>query len=277
MKVIKNINNNVALCLDSQNNEVVAFGKGIGFTKPPYEIDLSRVQRTYYDIDPAYISMINDIPEDILDISDKVINFARMKLENPISSNIVITLADHINFSIKRFTENMNLKLPIVNDIQYLFETEMEIGNYALTLLRKEMKIYLPKEEAAYIALHIINAESMDKNKKQDKLDEELIEDIIKIIEKDFEIRIDKEGFNYSRFVSHMHYLLKRSKQNEMIKSENQKLYESLVNTYPKTYECTQHVRKYLKNQMNWDLSDEECIYLMLHINRLCAREDCYR
>ena len=66
MKVIKNINNNVSLCLDSNNIEVVAFGKGIGFTKPPYEVDLNQVQRTYYDIDPMYINMISDIPEEIL-------------------------------------------------------------------------------------------------------------------------------------------------------------------------------------------------------------------
>jgi len=277
MKVIKNINNNVSLCLDSNNNEVVAFGKGIGFTKPPYKVDLDKIQRTYYGIDPTYINMFNDIPEDILDISDKIINYARMKLENPVSSNIVITLADHINFAIWRYKENMNIKLPIVHDIEYLFDTEMEIGEYALTLIRKTLKVFLPKEEATYIALHIINAESMNKNKKRDKLDEEMIDDICEIIEKDFQIKIDKTGFNYSRFVSHMHYLLKRGKKNEMVKSENQKLYESLVNTYPKTYECTQHVREYLKDQLNWDLSDEECIYLMLHMNRLCAREDCYQ
>ena len=277
MKVIKNINNNVSLCLDSNNIEVVAFGKGIGFTKPPYEVDLNQVQRTYYDIDPMYINMISDIPEEILDISDNIINYARIKLDNPVSSNIVITLADHINFAIQRYKENMNIKLPIVHDIQYLFETEMEIGEYALKLIKKKLKVFLPKEEAAYIALHIINAESMNKNKKQEKLDEEVIDDICDIIEKDFQIKVDKIGFNYSRFVSHMHYLLKRGKKNEMVKSENQKLYESLINTYPKTYECIQHVRKYLKDQMNWDLSDEECIYLMLHINRLCAREDCYQ
>ena len=168
MKVIKNINNNVSLCLDSNNNEVVAFGKGIGFTKPPYEVDLDKIQRTYYGIDPTYINMINDIPEDILDISDKIINYARMKLENPVSSNIVITLADHINFAIQRYKENMNIKLPIVHDIEYLFDTEMEIGEYALTLIRKTLKVFLPKEEAAYIDLHFINAESMNKNKKRD-------------------------------------------------------------------------------------------------------------
>ena len=46
MKVIKNINNNISLCLDSRNNEVVAFGKGIGFTKPPYDVPVHSVTLT---------------------------------------------------------------------------------------------------------------------------------------------------------------------------------------------------------------------------------------
>ena len=51
MKVIKNINNNVAICVDDNGHEVVAMGKGIGFSKPPYEVDLSKIDRTYYSLD----------------------------------------------------------------------------------------------------------------------------------------------------------------------------------------------------------------------------------
>ena len=42
MKVIKNINNNVSLCVDKSGRECVAFGKGIGFIKAPYEVPLSK-------------------------------------------------------------------------------------------------------------------------------------------------------------------------------------------------------------------------------------------
>ena len=52
MKVIKNINNNISLCLDSRNNEVVAFGKGIGFTKPPYDVPLSKICLLYTSPSP---------------------------------------------------------------------------------------------------------------------------------------------------------------------------------------------------------------------------------
>lgn len=274
MRVIKSINNNVALCLDSKGKEVVAFGKGVGFKKPPNKIDLSQIDRTYYDVDNIYISMINDISPDSFDIADDVINYARLHLKNPISSNIVFTLADHIDFSVKRYREDMMFKLPIVQDIKYLFETEMDIGVYALQLIRKSLNVSLPDEEAAYIALHIINSESMSRNRKE-KLDEDIIDDITKIVGEHFRFPVKKDGFNYSRFVSHMHYLLKRGKRNEMIQSENQVLYDSLKKTFPDTYECSQKIRRYLDTSLNWKLTDEECIYLMLHINRLCAREDC--
>lgn len=35
--------------------------------------------------------------------------------------------------------------------------------------------------------------------------------------------------------------------------------------------------KKYLQNEMNWSLHEEDLLYLMLHINRLCAREDCHQ
>ena len=56
MQVIKKINNNFAICVDGEGNELIAFGKGIGFPKVPYEIeDLSVINRTFYDIDQKYL------------------------------------------------------------------------------------------------------------------------------------------------------------------------------------------------------------------------------
>lgn len=51
MQVVKNINNNVSICLDSQNQEVVVFGKGVGFIKPPSIVPLNQIERTFYNLD----------------------------------------------------------------------------------------------------------------------------------------------------------------------------------------------------------------------------------
>lgn len=273
MKVIKNINNNVAVCLDSSGKEVIVTGKGVGFKKPPYELQLSEIDRTYYDVDEVYISLIRDLPEDILDVSNEIIGYARRKYDLSFSNNIVFTLADHLNFSIKRNKENIKVKLPIVNDIEQLFEKENDVGKYGLKLIRKRLDVYLPKEEASYIALHLINAEKQASNKILDE-NNKIIDDITRIVEDGYNIEINCHDFNYSRFVTHIHYLLKRANDKQLLNSDNGDMYKTLVKEYPKNYEIAQEIRSYLSKD-NIELNDEEIMYLMLHINRLCTREDC--
>ena len=103
------------------------------------------------------------------------------------------------------------MKLPIAYDIQYLFEEEYKVGKYALKLVNDSYHVHLSQEEACYIAMHIINAE--EKQKDESSEDEQVIEKITKIIERVYQICINKRNFNYSRFVTHMHYLLKRGKK----------------------------------------------------------------
>lgn len=274
MRVIKNINNNVSLCVDSSGRELIAFGKGIGFKRPPYELSLEQVDRTFYNIDSIYLSMIGAIPEKIISIVARAVDYARVKLENPVSSNIVLTLADHINFAVERHRKHMNISLPIVHDVQHLFETEYEIGERTLALIRRELGVDLPEEEASYIALHVINGEYSGDN-RQSLLDKEMILDITGIIESRFGLSIDRKGFDYSRFVTHMHYLFKRSREGAPVESENHELFLPLKTSFPDVYACCVEIGRYLEQTHSWQLTEEEYVYLMLHVNRLCSHEDC--
>lgn len=65
MKAIKRFNNNIVLCITNKGKEVVAFGKGLGFHEIPYEVELSKIERTFYSVKDEYLKMINDIPEDV--------------------------------------------------------------------------------------------------------------------------------------------------------------------------------------------------------------------
>ena len=113
MKIVKKINNNVAIGRDQANREVVVFGKGIGFADGSYELtDLSRIDRTYYDIDPKYVGLLNEIPEHIFTLVSKLLEIAKGKLNMPLNPNLVFILADHIHFSIERYRKGIYLALP---------------------------------------------------------------------------------------------------------------------------------------------------------------------
>ena len=281
VRVIKNINNNTSICLDSNNQEIIAFGKGIGFKKPPYEIEISEVQRTFYDVDPQFVQMINLIPESIFEIAIEIVNYAQGKLDSLTNSNIIFTLADHINFSVKRYKENMKIKMPVYYDVQHLYPVEFEIGKLAVERIKEKIGIELPKEEITGIALHIINAEGIkieNTDEQTEEIDDEtIINEITDIIEEFFSIKIEKDSFNYSRFVSHLQYLLKRGKDGQSIMSDNRAMFDDLRVSFPNVYECAKLVDAYILQKRNYRFNEEEILYLILHINRLCAREDCYR
>lgn len=278
MKVMKKINNNVAICIDDDNHELIAFGNGIGFHQMPYELrDLSIIWRTYYGVNPSYLHLFNEIPEEIFMISTKIIDLAKKHVVNGMNSNVIFTLADHINFAIERQKKNITLNMPFCYDIQHLYEKEMRVGELALGLIQKELKVHLPKEEAISIALHIINAESIQQNVENEANETQFIEALTELIEQDFSIQLNKKGFNYSRFVTHMQYLLKRSESDIRISSENKRLFTSMKETYAEVYACAEHINSYINTTLHWQLSEEEILYLMLHINRLCSREDCYQ
>lgn len=77
VRIIKKINNNAALGLDGSGTEVVVLGKGIGFADMPYELtDYSKIQRTFYDMDPRYVQMAAGIPDAVLEASARAVELA---------------------------------------------------------------------------------------------------------------------------------------------------------------------------------------------------------
>jgi beta-glucoside operon transcriptional antiterminator len=269
MKVIRNINNNVAVCIDSAGKELIAIGKGIGFKKPPYEIDVKDIERTYYNLDNRYISLLEVIEEDIIQLAIDIRNYTERK--NIITSpNLVFTLADHIKFAIERVQKGISFQLPIETDIQKMFPIEVEIGLYALDLIERRLGQKMPEEEAVYIAIDILNSE-LETNKRW-HTDGQLVNEVMSIVADKMNIQIDKKSFSYSRFVSHLYYLLGRSDDEPVL--GNKMLLMSIIKTNPKEYNCALAIKEKIDKALSKSISNDEVLYLALHVARLCDRRD---
>ena len=46
-------------------------------------------------------------------------------------------------------------------------------------------------------------------------------------------------------------------------------LFARMKNNFPEETECTEKIRKYLKQNYDYDVSDDELIYLSVHIHRV--------
>lgn len=274
MKVIKKINNNVAVCLDSNNRELIAFGKGIGFPKMPYELqDLSLIDRTFYDLDSGIISLFNEIPEPVMQVAVEIVDKAKVYLHTNLSDSLIFTLADHIHFAIQRYQNGMIIENPLIYDLQHLYDREMELAKWSRRLIYRRLFVRLPSEEEANLAMHFINAQLTAK--KQDKESDltRIIEDVTSIIEKELDILIDRDDFNYARFIMHLQYLLKRKDKKIVIQTNNLKMFNQMKENFFEVYQCVLKIKEYFGKILNWQLNDEELLYLMLHVNRFYNHE----
>ena len=272
MEVIKKLGNNAAICKDNSGRELIALG--LGFPKCPYTLDdLSKIERTFYNVDNEYLHLFENVDSNILALSADVIDLATTMLSVSLKENAIYTLADHLNFAVIRLNKGMIFNTPISNELRDLYPVEVKVAKYTLNLMKKKMNIELPEEEMYAIAMNIINSEEILSSTSDVSVKSEFILEIVHLIEAQMHISIDKNSFNYSRFASHMQYLFRRKSEYTEISSTNKKLFELLKNEYPKTYQCVLGIKEMIFNKFNWNIGDEELLYLILHVNRLCSHE----
>ena len=277
MQIIKNINNNVVICVDDYGRELVAFGKGLGFQSAPSQLtDLSKVQRTFYNISPQYIAMLDSLPYDVLDLTAAIVDMARGDLPYAMSPNLVLTLADHISFAVERKRKGIHVKMPLAYDVEHNYPQEMALARKALEVIGTRLKTRLADDEASGIALAFVNAriyQGDEPENKTDALDQQILQEITGIIETEMGADLDQTSFNYLRYATHVQYLLERLHSGRGIDSVNQDLYGSIRTEYPDTTRCVDKIVRYLRRQHGFEVTDEEQLYLILHVNRVCAKE----
>lgn len=278
MIVVKKINNNVAVCKDGNNRELIAFGKGIGFPTTPYELtDLRKVERTFYDVKRQYISLLSDIPYEVVQFTARHLMNIQDRLSYETNANLVLTLADHIAFVIERSKKGIYLRMPSIYEMEINYPEEVKIGKYFVNAVKKEFQVKLPKDEVQGIAMHFINARNQSPVENVPCVEQhydEILQRTTQIIEKQLHIVVQRNTFNYSRFATHLRYLLNRAFDQKPIDSSNLEMYQSACEEYPNISDCVDEICAYYKSSWGLRLSKEERLYLIMHINRIHADQE---
>lgn len=282
MKVIKKINNNVAIGLTKDNHEVVIFGKGIGFGQMPYELtDLSKIQRTFYNIDSRYYGLLNEIPEKIFLIVTQLLDIAKRKIDGNWNPNVVFILADHIHFAVERNRKGICIPLPYSYELEYEHPELTEIAEWFIERINKELNVSLGGDEITCITIHLLNAlERYDVQVEQKYSPQQIalvIKDITKIIEAFFKIEIDQKSFYYFRFKNHLKLFMQRKEREYQFSNQKKELYESIKNTYPDVFKCVTLIEDYFLQEFSEQCPQEERLFLMVHVIQLFNKEDCNR
>lgn len=224
MKVRKVINNNIVSSADEDGREIVVMGRGIGFqAREGWEIPEERIEKIFRLDNKDSLNRFKDLlarlPLEHIQISDEIISYGKKVLNKPLNHNIYITLTDHINFAVERHRQNMMFPNPLLREVRSFYREEYLIGEYALALIKKKLGIDFPVDEAASIALHLVNAEYNTAMRDTINITR-LIEQVVGIVSEYFNFTPDESSLHYERFVTHLKFLAQRIYSGELLNSE---------------------------------------------------------
>lgn len=250
-------------------------GRGIGFKKNVGDkLDENLIEKTFIlkqkDASEKFKLLLEDIPTEHVSLCYDIIEYAKNILGVELNDYIYVTLTDHISYTLKLFDEGLNRPNPLIWEIKKFYSKEFEIGLKALEFIESETEKKLPEDEACNIALHLINAQVNKKgnNVKDIAKQAKMIQDILNIVKYTYNIELDEKSLNYERFVTHLRFFFQRLNKEEKIENEDDFLLKQIKVKYKKAYECMLKIQTYL----NKDLSDEEQLYLTIHIQRVTHR-----
>ncbi|MDO4173235.1 MAG: PRD domain-containing protein [Eubacteriales bacterium] len=277
MRIKKVINNNILCTIDEKGSEMIVTGRGIGFQKHRGErIDADAVERVYRMEGKAeqkkLRELVEQIPLEHLRLTEELIAYIQSNMKQKLNESILITLSDHISFAIKRKQDGVEFSNPLKGAIMAYYPTEYHMGQYCLKVISERLQVSLHEDEAAFIALHIVNAE-LNTNMSEMYDITRLIEGSISIVEFYYKKQFDRDSLDFSRFVVHLRYFAQRLFQGKTMpdmEDEQDILFRRLIARNCKQhYKCAQCIGEYIQNTYGKTLSEEELIYLTIHLKRI--------
>ncbi len=276
MKIEKVYNNNVVSAYNEENTELVIMGKGLAFQKKPGdEIEEEKIEKVFTlknnDISERFKSLLYEVSLELMEVAEEIIKLAKRKLGRELNDSIYISLTDHINFAIERNKKGLDIKNALLWEIKKLYKDEFSIGLEALCMIKEKLEVTLPDDEAGFIAMHIVNAELNEEMPNIVNITKTM-QDILKIVKYHFGLEFNEESLNFFRFVTHLKFFAQRLYSQTYMESDDDFLFEAVKNKHKDAFECTEKINDYVKRQFDYELTNDEKLYLTVHIERVVNR-----
>jgi len=273
MRIYKIINNNIIVSKDESDNEMILMGRGIAFNKKKNEtIDESKIEKRFHlekeVMSDNFIELLREVPEDIINVTHEVIEYIKANMASKIDSRIYITLLDHIKYAVDRYLQGIQFNDMLLIEINHLYKEEIKVAKEAVLMINQRLMVKLPEDEAAFIALHIVNAQ-LELNIREIQQVTTLINEVLNIVRYHFKIALDESSLDYARFVAHLKFFARRLLRQQVNTSDDVAMYEIVKERYSEEHKCVLVIEAHIKKTYEQELSLSEKLYLMLHMTRI--------
>ena len=274
MQIKRVYNNNVALATDELGAEHVVVGRGVCFGRRPGEtIDPARVEKVFSlreENRDRLEKLVQQIPAEYLLVAEEVVEMLHAESDLVLDDGLVLALADHISLAVERERRGVTLANPMLFEISHLYRAEYALAERAAGVIEERLGVAVGEEEVGFITLHIVNA-TMSEREDRLILSVALIKEILEVVDRTFDGRLDTESLAYERFLRHLQFFAQRV-LDEGNASDGTALPVLLArDDYPEAFACAEDIAAYVERAYKVTVTPAERSYLVYHLATLAA------
>ena len=215
---------------------------------------------------------MSDISPEVVDAAAEIMAEASENLKKELNGGAVISLSDHIHTAVQRSRGGIFVKNVLLWETKRFYQEEFRVGLKALDVIEEKTGVRLPEDEAGFIALHIVNAQMEESAGDLYGLTK-VMQEIMSIIKYSCKKPLDEESFHYCRFVTRLKFFVQRMLTHTTYRGDDSgELLAVVKKQYPQAYQCTDRVGQFTERCHSYPLSDEERLYLTIHIARILEK-----
>lgn len=272
VKVIKCLNHNVVQALNGMNEEVIVFGKGIGFgVKEGDLISSDKIEKEYHFNNrknkDLYTNLVGICDENLVTLVEQAITNIEKTFNQKPNENLRVALLDHLNFSIYRFNHGLNFTNLFNDELEAMYEKEFNFSRMLLKEINQTMKVSLPDAEIGFITQHIHSALNNDESRSN--LFMQIIMNSLEYLEAEHGLKYPKNSLEKIRLITHLKFALKRASEKSTLKNE---FSPKILENYPEAYKIAKDLSEYILDNFNIKFQDSEIGYLALHIQLIQSK-----
>lgn len=272
MRITKIYNNNVVSAVDDRGHEVVLAGAGVGFsTKRGSEVDASRVEKRFVLAESDDIGLrqvLVELPAEAFGLIAKISLHVREQHGVSLPPAVEVALIDHISASLTRLSEGVQVSNSLLWETRATYPEEFRIALEIVGVVDDHSGQRLPIDEAGFIAMHLANA-GLELGSGQALAIAETLRRVGDIVEEETGIPPRFDSAAYARFVTHLKFVIHRLAEGTTFSGGFDGLIEAQQRADPTSWRCAQHIAEHLTDSFQTKISDEELLYLTIHLTRL--------
>lgn len=271
------LNHNVVLVEEPETKqEIVLFGKGIGFgAKPGNAIPAHdpRVEKRFRleseSHQKQYQTILSQVDPAVVGIAEEIIALVASEITPKLNEHVHVALPDHIQFAIYRLKNGMEIINPFLFEIQSLYAKEYALAKRAAEMIKKAFGQDIPESEIGFLALHIHSAISYMPVSKTVQFTN-MINELVNIIEQKTGITIERSTVDYVRLITHLRFAVDRIRQQKSIQNP---LLDRVKTMIPEAYQLASELAAHISSRLEMTVPEDEIGYMAMHVFRLLQQQ----